>query len=188
MSAGLLLVLGLVLCLMGAWSVRVAVLLSGFGLAWVLCDALGASFGTALVVSLAGALAAFVLTLVLSKFLMFFSGAVVGAVIGAKLFSMLGNDASWVLALVFVPAVAVVSGFLSSHYQRRFLVWATAFAGAALILSGLAELNPDAWGGLRHPSGPAAAAIDTVLWVGLGLLGRTVQLRRPLRRAGQPAA
>ena len=77
-----------------------------------------------------------------------------------------GSDTSWLLALVFVPAVAVVAGFLASRYQRPFLEWATAFAGAALVLSGLAQ-----WGGqdlslFRRPESTGEAVLVAVCLAG----------------------
>jgi hypothetical protein len=178
MSASILIVIGLLLCFAGAWSVRLCVLAAGFGAAWLLADVFGASFGTALLVALAGAAAAFVLTLVMSKVVMFIAGCIVGAVLGAKLFVVLsGSDSNWLLALVFVAAAAVVSGFLSSHFQRRFLEWATAFAGAALVLSGVAltgEQNLDLF---RRPDTGTESALLTVGWVLLGLLGHAMQRR-----------
>lgn len=178
MSGAVLVVVGLLLCVAGALSARLAVLAAGFGVSWLLADVFGASFATGLLVALAGAAAALVLTLVLSHVVMFFTGAVVGALVGAKLFVVLdGSDTSWLLALVFVPAVAVVAGFLASRYQRPFLEWATAFAGAALVLSGLAQ-----WGGrdlslFRRPESTGEAVLVAVAWLALGLLGRQVQHR-----------
>jgi hypothetical protein len=178
MSAAVLVVVGLLLCVAGALSARLAVLAAGFGVAWLLADVFGASFLTGLLVALGGAVVALVMSLLLAHVVMFFTGAVVGALVAAKLFVVLdGSDTSWLLAVVFVPAVAVVSGFLASRYQRPFLEWATAFAGAALVLSGLAEWGGEDLGLFRRPDGTGETVLVALSWVALGLLGRTVQHR-----------
>lgn len=185
MSAGALLAIGAVLCFAGALSVRLAVVTAGFGLSWFLADVFGASFVIGLLIGLGGAVVALVLTVVLAHVVMFVTGAVVGAVLGAKLFVVLGGaDPSWVLAVVFVAAVAVVSGFLASRYQRAFLRWATAFAGAALILSGLGLLTGLHADLLYRPTSPGEALLLTAAWVALGVVGRTVQVAIVRGRSG----
>lgn len=184
MSAAVLIIVGLLLCLAGAWSTRLAILAAGFGVAWLLADVLGAGLLAGLLVGLVGALAALLLTRLLAHVVMFFTGAVVGAVVGAKLFVVLGgSDTSWLLALVCVPAVAAVCGFLASRHQRRFLEWATAFAGAALVLSGLAVWSGRDLGLFRHPADAGQALLVTVTWLALGLLGRAAQRRLSRGRA-----
>jgi hypothetical protein len=177
MSAAILIVLGLILCFAGARSVRLAVLASGFGAAWLLANVFGASLVSGLLIALAGAAAALVLTLVMSKVVMFIAGCIVGAVVGAKLFvALAGSDTTWLLAAFFVPSAALVSGFLAARFQRRFLVWATAFAGAGVLLSGVALLG----GGLdlfRRPDTGAESTLLAVTWVALALLGRSTQRR-----------
>ena len=176
MSATALLAVGVLLCFAGALSVRLAVLAAGFSLAWLIADAFGAAFLTGLLIGLAGALVALVLTVVMSHVVMFFTGALVGGVVGAKLFIVLGgSDPSWLLAVVFVAAVGVIGGFLTSRYQRAFLRWATAFAGAALVLSGIGLFGGLSLDLFYRPSSTADAVLLTVAWVALGLAGHTVQ-------------
>ena len=178
MSSAVLLVVGALLCFAGALSVRLAVLTAGFGLSWLLADVFGASFATGVIIGLAGAAVALILTVVLSHVVMFATGAIVGAVIGAKLFVVLDDsNPSWLLAAVFTAAVAIVSGFLASRYQRSFLRWATAFAGAGLMLSGIGLDDNLQLGAMHHPSSTGGSVALTVVWVVLGLAGRTVQER-----------
>ena len=92
MSELAVLVVGLVLCFAGARSLRLTVLVAGFGLCWLLADAFGASVATTFVVAAVGALALLVLSIVMSRFVIFVVGAAVGAVIGARLFALLGGD------------------------------------------------------------------------------------------------
>jgi hypothetical protein len=177
MGAGILLVLGAVLCFAGAWSIRMTVLVAGFGAAWLLANALGASFGATLVIALGGAVVALLLTLVLSKLVLFVSGAAVGAVVGAELFAVLGGkQSSWVLAVVFVPAVAVVFGFLADKLERRFLIWATALGGAAMVLAGVGALGVSALHLFKRPDGAGQSILLAACWVVLAFLGRSVQL------------
>lgn len=126
MSAAVLLVLGAVLCFFGTFSLRVGVMAAGAGAAWLLADALGASTSTTVVVALAGAVGTFVVTLLVSTFLFFVGGLCVGAVVGSKLFVLADSGAGdrhgdWLLALVFVPSVALVCGFLANHFRTKFL-------------------------------------------------------------------
>ena len=179
MTAALFILLGLFLCFLGAWSIRLAVLVAGFLAAWLVADALDAGTGTALLIGLAGAAGALVLTILFARFALFAAGLVVGAAIGAKLFEILDDpDTSWVLALIFVPSVALACGYLAEKMRRPFLIWATAFAGAAMVLTGVGRIDTDLTRELRHPDDPGAGLLLAVLWVGLALVGRTVQARR----------
>ena len=122
MSELALLLVGLVLCFAGARSLRLTVLVAGFGLCWLLADAFGANVATTFVVAAVGALAGLVLSVVMSRFVIFLVGAAVGAVIGARLFALLGgDDPSWVLAVLFVPTFGFVAGFLAQRMGRRSL-------------------------------------------------------------------
>jgi len=178
MSGAILILIGLLLCLTGAWSVRLAVLAAGFGVSWLLADTFGATTGTALLIGAAGAFLAFLLSLVLSKLMLFFVGGVVGAVVGAKLFVLLdGQDASALLAVIFVPTIAFLFAFLAQRWSRNFLAWATAFGGAAMALTGLGRLAPDQLDALLTPDDTRSRLVFTVAWLALALLGRTLQVR-----------
>src|ERR1700752_4309740 len=122
-----LLVVGLVLCFAGARSARLAVLVAGFGLGWLLADVFGANDATTFLVAAVGALALLLVSVVMSRVVIFVVGAVAGAVIGAHLFAMLGGDnPSWLLAVLFVPTFGFVAGFMAQRMGRGFLRGATA--------------------------------------------------------------
>lgn len=179
MTAALFILLGLFLCFLGARSIRLAVLVAGFLAAWLVADAVDAGTTTALLVGLAGAAGALVLTILFARFALFAAGLVVGAAIGAKLFEILDDpDTSWLLALIFIPAVALACGYLAEKMRKPFLVWATAFAGAAMVLTGIGRIDTDLTRELRHPDDPGAGLLLAVLWIGLALAGRTVQARQ----------
>lgn len=176
MSELAVLVVGLVLCFAGARSLRLTVLVAGFGLCWLLAQALGATIATTFVVAGIGALALLVLSIVMSRFVVFVVGGVVGAVIGARLFALLGGDhPSWLLAVLFVPTFGFVAGFLAQRMGNTFLRWATAIAGSALILSAVGSMFSDDLGLLETPEGPAKSALHTLVWVALAILGHQVQ-------------
>lgn len=178
MSALAIILVGLLLCLAGALSVRLAVLAAGFGVAWTLAVAFGADTGTTLLISVGGAVLAFVLTLLAARLLFLVGGLCVGAVIGAKLFVLVqGGGADLLLLLVVVPAVALTSGLLARRFERPFLVWATAFGGAALVLSGIGRLWADAAGELWRPETTAGVVVVMVAWVVLAAVGYSVQRR-----------
>lgn len=189
MSATVLIVVGLVLCLFGTRSVRIGVLAAGVGGGWMLAEALGASLSARAVVALVTGLAAFVVTVVLAKLLFFIAGLCVGAVLGAKVFVVADSgvdraDPDVLLALIVVPAIAVLCGFLADHWQRGFLRLATAAAGAALLLSGIGRIGASDADQLWHPDTTAGGTVLTVLWLVLTMVGYRFQ--RGHNRPGSP--
>jgi hypothetical protein len=179
MTAAVFILLGLFLCFLGARSIRFAVLVAGFLGAWLVADAFDADRGTTLLVAAAAAAGALVLSILLARFALFAAGLVVGGAIGAKLFEIVADSGtSRLLALVFVPAVAVLCGFLAERMRKPFLVWATAFAGAAMVLTGVGRIDTGPTHQVRQPDDPGVGLLIAVLWVGLALLGQAVQARR----------
>jgi hypothetical protein len=180
-------VVGLLLCFAGRRSIHLAVLASGFALGWLLAESLGSSPGVAAVVAACAAVVAWVLATFVFRAAMFVVGAVAGGVIGAKLFGLLeGDDGSVVLAILFVVAVAVLTGLATQRFHEAAVIWACAFGGAGLALSGVARVWPDTLGFLRTPDTTAEAVIDAAAWLVLGVLGWSVQRRRTGRRSGVP--
>jgi hypothetical protein len=176
MSELVLLVVGLILCFAGARSFRLTVLVAGFGASWLLADAFDASTATTFLVAVIGAVAALVVTVLLSRTVLFIVGFVVGAVVGARLFGLLGgDDPSWILAVLFVPAFGFVCAFFAQRMGRGFLRWGTAIAGASLILSALGSLFSDDLGLLEHPDDPTQSTLHTIAWVVLAVAGYQVQ-------------
>ena len=73
-------------------------------------------------IALSSAAIAFVVSFLMSQFLLFIGGLLVGAVIGARPFVLAGGgDGDWLLALFFVPAVALPCGFLAVRFRHGFL-------------------------------------------------------------------
>lgn len=177
MSGWIIVVVGALLCFAGVASVHLAVLVCGFGLAWLLADAFGASTGVALLVGLGGAVVAWVLVTLVLKTALFFVGGITGAVIGARLYTLLQpTGGNVVVAVVFVLAAAVLGGWLASRWSRHLLLWFTAIAGAGLLLSGLGRaVDGLAW--LRAPTSSAQVAGAAALWVALVIVGWLVQRR-----------
>lgn len=178
MSGGVMVLVGLLLAVSGIWSIRLAVVAAGAGAAWLLAEAFGAGLGTGLLVAASGAVLAFLVALLASKALFFILGAVVGAVIGARLFIQLDQgEANLLLALVFVPAVAGCAGVLASRWRLRFLGWATAVAGAALVLGGLGRISPRTLGSLADADQAAGQLLASAAWVALAVAARWGQKR-----------
>lgn len=176
MSGLILVVIGALLCFAGAWSMRLAVTAAGFGAGWLVGDAFDVSTTTALLLGLSAAVVALLVTLLATSVLLWVIGAAVGAVFAARLLRVLeGGEASVLLGVLFVPAVAFATGFLAHRLKRRFVVWATAVAGAALILSGLGQLAPDALGDLRTPESTTGQVVAVGLWAVLAVAGGLVQ-------------
>lgn len=182
MSGWIIVLVGAALCFAGIASTHLAVLVSGFGLAWLLADGLGASVGTALVVALAGAVAAWVLVRFVFNAALFFVGGLVGAVIGARLYTLLQpTGGNVIIAVVFVVAAAFLAGWLADRWSARTVLVLTALGGAGLMLSGIARTS-DSLDWLRAPDSAVATVIMVLLWVGLAGLGWASQRRISARR------
>lgn len=180
-------VVGLVLCFMGARSIHLAVLASGFALGWLLADAFDATTLASLVFGLVAALAAWALARLIFGLALFIVGALAGGVIGAKLFAFLQQgQGSVVLAILFVVAAGFVAGIATRRFRGVVLAVACALGGAGLVLGGLARAFPQALGFLRTPPTPAMAALAALAWIVLAALGWAVQ-RRTTPAADRPS-
>ncbi len=165
---------GAVLCFAGVASMHLAVLLSGFGVCWMLADLLGASTGAALLIGLIGAVVGWILVSLVFKAAMFFVGAVVGGVIGAKLYSALETTRNVAIALIFTIGFAFLCGWLANRWRVRMLLLLTAIGGAGIVLNGLGRaVHSLDW--LRRPTSTAEQVLDVALWAGLALLGWATQ-------------
>jgi hypothetical protein len=181
-------VVGLLLCFVGLRSIHLAVLASGFALGWLVAEGLGASLGVAAIVALCVAVVGWVLATVVFRAALFVVGGIAGGVIGAKLFGLLeGGDGNVLLALIFVVAVAVLTGLAAQRFHETAAIWACAFGGAGLALSGVARIWPDTLGFLRTPDGTAEAVISAAVWLVLGALGWSVQRRLVRQPSNTPA-
>jgi hypothetical protein len=168
----------LLLAVAGIWSVRLVLVSAGAGAAWLLADAFGAGAATGLLIAAAGGVLAFVTGLLAARAVFFVVGLMVGAVIGARLFAILDTgDASVLLAVVFVPAVAVVGGVALGRWRERLVGWATAIGGSALVLAGFGQLDADLPGFLGEPEAYGQQAGAVVVWIALAVLGRVAQRR-----------
>ena len=176
MSAAVLIVIGFVECFFGARFLRTCVLVAGFGLGWLLAEVFDAGLATTLVVAVVCGGAALVVTLLFARLVMFIVGMVVGGIVATKLFLLIEDDnPTWALAIVFVPAVALVAGFLAGRFRRPFLEWATALAGAALVLSGVGRWGTDSTDLFWRPHSTVGAVVFAGAWVVLTVIGRQVQ-------------
>jgi hypothetical protein len=172
------LVVGLVLCFVGVKWLPVAVLASGFALGWLITEPFNASLGVEFVVALAVAVAAWVLATFVFRAALFFVGLITGGVIGAKLFGLLqGNDHNVLLGVIFVMAVAFISGIATQRFHKTVLTAVCALGGAGLALSGMARAFPDTRGFLRTPTSTAQTILATVVWLVVAILGWLVQRR-----------
>lgn len=175
----LMIAVGLLLGLTGVWSLRLVLVAAGFGASWLVADAFDAGTGTSLLIALAGGLLAFVLAFLASSILFHLVGAIVGAVVGARLFVLLDTgEASAMLAVVFVPAVAGIFALLAGRLRQRFLGWATAIGGAALVLTGIGRLMPESAGYLADTDEPWKQVVSALAWAAASVAARLFQIRR----------
>jgi hypothetical protein len=178
------LAVGLLLCFAGLYSVHLAVLASGFALGWLVAESLGGSVAVVATVALCAAVVAWVLATLVFRAALLVVGAIAGGVIGAKLFGLLeGDDGNVLLAVLFVLAVAVLTGLAAQRFHETALVWACAFGGAGLALSGAARVWPDTLGFLRTPDTTVEAVVDAAAWIALAAAGWSVQRRWARRKA-----
>jgi hypothetical protein len=177
-GVGLAVVVGLLLCFVGLRSIHLALLACGFALGWLVAEGLGASVVVAAIVAACAAVVGWVLARVVFRAALFVVGGLAGGVIGAKLFGLLeGDDGNVLLAVIFVVAVAVLTGLAAQRYHETAAIWACAFGGAGLALSGLGRIWPNTLGFLRTPDTTAEAVLSAAAWLVLGALGWTVQRR-----------
>jgi hypothetical protein len=168
-------VIGLVLGLSGGWSIRTVLALLGFGAGWLLANVFDASLLVTFVVALVSALITWVLVRLAATIVFFLIGTLVGALVGARLFRLLeGGDGNLLLAVVFIPAVAIAGGWLAEKSRDKFVAWGTSIGGAALVLAGLGVLVSGlSW--LRDPSETWQAVVGVAAWVALSVAFRFSQ-------------
>jgi hypothetical protein len=179
MVSGLIVVVaGLVLCFGGIASINLALLLSGFGGAYLLAEAFGATDWDAIWVAVGAAVIIWLVAAYVFRLAPFVIGAVTGGVIGAKLWSALGNgDSNVILAVVLVVAVATSAALLADRYGRRVVLWVTPLGGASVAMTGVAVLWPDQMGVLDHPDRGWEQTLMFVVWIALAASGFYVQRR-----------
>lgn len=190
MVSGLIVVVvGLVLCFGGIASINLALLLSGFGGAYLLAEAFGATDWDAIWIAVGAAIIIWLVAAYVFQHAPFVIGAVTGAVIGAKLWSALGNGGTnVVLAVVLVLAVAASAALLADRYGRRVVLWVTPLGGASIAMTGVAVLWPEQMGALDHPDQGWEQTLMFVVWIALAASGFYVQRRLFGRRlASSPA-
>ena len=116
----------------------------------------------------------------------FLAGAAIGATVGAAI--AYAVHAENTVQVVLIVVVAIALGIAAVALQKVFIVLATAFGGAQLIISGLSQLlNGSSAGLVFNPlallQSGAEQAMPTVYlillasWMLLGILGVLVQYR-----------
>ena len=168
-------VIGLVLGLSGGWSIRTVLALLGFGAGWLLANVFDASLLVTFVVALVSAFFAWLVVRLAATVVFFLIGALVGALVGARVFRLLeGGDGNLLLAVVFIPAVAIAGGWLAEKSRDKFVAWGTSIGGAALVLAGLGVLVSSlAW--LRDPHEGWQAIVGAAAWIALSVVFRFAQ-------------
>lgn len=183
--AGVLaIVVGLLLCFLGYRLVRVAIVLAGFavgaGLGWWGTSLTpGVSYTFALVVALLCGILGAVLAAVLYKVGVFLLGAAGAAALAAIALFASGHPISYIV----LAAAGVAGGLVTLFLQRLLVSLFTAFGGAFLAVAGVLQFA--GWlrlaDGFQALSGLRSSAMHSGLmlglWLVLGILGSTVQLR-----------
>ena len=138
MSPLMLIVIGTALCFAGDRSVRLAVLVAGFGAGWTLTLIFDTTLLTSLLVAALVAMGALLAMLLVSTSAFFVAGLVVGGVTAIKAVMLISgaSDMPWILAVVLIPVIALGCAWLTARWKAPMLRWGTAAAGAALILTG----------------------------------------------------
>lgn len=174
-----LLAAGLLLCLTGVRSLRLAAACAGFGMGSVLAEALGARPLTVVLVGAAGAVGALLAAGLLVRTGFFVVGALAGGAIAAagfRTFSVIGWSPT--LIVIVVLAAALLGGVGATQVRSPVLVVVTALAGAGLALRGVATLLPSLLGFLREPGTLLGSVVATAVWLALAAAGWAAQRRR----------
>lgn len=178
--------IGLALCFFGTRSLKLTAAAVGFALGAGLADLLGASVTIALLVGLACAIVGLLAVSLVVWWTVFVVGALAGGTVAASLYRhFVPGEGSALLVVIVVGAVAVISGFVASHFRDRLLAVVTALAGASLILTGLGELFPSALGFLEDPDEPAQSLLTAVFLLALSFAGWGYQRRWQLTEAAK---
>ncbi|MDM7830404.1 DUF4203 domain-containing protein [Cellulomonas edaphi] len=190
MVSGLIVVaVGLVLCFGGIVSINLALLASGFGGAYLLAEAFGATDWDAIWVAVASAVIVWLVAMYVFHLAPFVIGAVTGAVIGAKLWAALGNrQTNVLLSVVLVLAVAAAAAMLADRFGRRVILWTTALGGASVAMTGVAVVWPEQMGALDHPEQGWQQTVMFLVWICVAGTGWYVQRRFFGRRLQVAAA
>ncbi len=178
MSGGILVLVGLVLCFFGIFSIHVQVLAAGFGLGWLFGDLFSTSASTKLLLGLLSAVFVWILATLVFKAAALFVGGLTGAVIGAGISGVVQTgDRNIALGMLLVLVFAVMCALLADRYRARSLLWLTTLGGAGIVLVGLARAAPGTLGFLRGADDATEQVVTTLLWLGLALAGWVVQRR-----------
>ncbi|WP_162801497.1 DUF4203 domain-containing protein [Brachybacterium saurashtrense] len=177
----MLIAAGTAMCFAGARSVRLAVLVAGFGAGWTLALVLDTTPLASLLIALLVAIGALLVMLLVSRSAFFVAGFVVGGVTAIKAVALISgaSDTSWILAVALVPPIALGCAWLTARWRTPMLRWGTAVAGAALILTGV-EHGVNSLESLFLRPWPASA-LGTLLvlasWAVIAVCGERVQAR-----------
>lgn len=179
MSGALVVVLvGLVLCFFGVFSLHLQVLATGFGLGWLLGDLFGTSATTELLLGLMAAVTVWILATLVFKAAALFIGGITGAVIGAGISGIVQTgDRNVALGMLLVLVFAAMCALLADRYRERSLLWLTTLGGAGIVLVGLARAGPGTLGFLRGADTVTEQVVTTLLWAGLAVAGWVTQRR-----------
>jgi hypothetical protein len=174
-----LLAAGLLLCFVGARSLRLAAACAGFGAGSLLADAFGAGWLTVVLVGAAGAVAALVLVGLVVRAGFFVVGAAAGGAVAAAWFRTFAVVAwSPALIVIVVLALALLGGLGATQARSPVLAVATALAGAALAVRGLTAAGPAFLGFLHEPTTLLGGVVATAVWLALAVAGLLTQRRR----------
>ncbi len=83
--------------------------------------------------------------------------------------------------MVLVSAVALACGFLTNHLRDRFLLWATALGGAAVVVNAVGRLI-SGLDELHQPRTVGQHALAVLAWLAVAVAGWLVQRRIFARR------
>ncbi len=186
MSGIALVVVGLLLGFIGSTFIRIGIVIAGFGIGYFLGEVFHGSTQAVILTACGGAVVAFICAMLIAHFMFFISGVCAGAIAGVKTFVLIDGPAhDWILAVIVVPAIALLGGFLANRWRRPFLRWATAFTGAALVLSGVGRMGSGFLHNLWRPETTIGSITLAACWIVLTVMGHRVQLanRRQKHRA-----
>jgi hypothetical protein len=164
---------GMLLCFVGARSLKLVGACAGFGLGSGLATALGGGPVVAVLVGVGAAVGGVLAVVLLVRTGLFIVGALGGGLVAAAGYRTLPQGTAWHpgLVVLVVLAVALLCGAAVVYLRGPVLRAISALAGAALVVRGVVEAGPAFLGFLRSPatwveSLVALAALLALAWVG----------------------
>ena len=175
-------IFGAVQCYFGYHLFKITLGITGFivggGLAVALSSSIYPNESIPLIAGLVGGVIGATLSITLYYVGIFFIGALFGGIIGSTCLSAMGHDPNTAVIVIAVT----ITGILALIIQKYMIIISTSFAGAWLIVAGIAyfatgAVSPTDIEYILHSSGVLYFVV-MFCWIILGITGIITQFKR----------